>query len=99
MILANFAPPNMTPSAIYQEQLPSIWAQCESETLGPDSEKRNQEAQRAANHWSSRPTFILLAAQADNLPYEHVALTPGRTIKTRYRYIGPIPAREFPAVD
>ncbi|MGH8295864.1 MAG: hypothetical protein ACRETZ_10275 [Steroidobacteraceae bacterium] len=59
MTLANLRLTYGTPSAIYQ-QLPGIWAQRESEALGPDFEKRNKEAHRAATHWSSRPTLALL---------------------------------------
>jgi hypothetical protein len=98
MILTNRSFEHVTPYAIHQH-LPSIWDQRGSETLGPDSEKRNTQADLVAEHWSSRPTLILLAAQADNITYEHVALTPGRTIKTRYHYIGHLPAMEFPEAD
>lgn len=28
--------------------------------------------------------------------YEHVPLSPGKTVKTRYVYTGTVPAREFP---
>jgi hypothetical protein len=99
MTIANLARDYVTPPAIYQEQLPSIWKHQGSETLGPDSEKRNDEANRVIEHWSSRPTLILLAAQTNDLTYNNVPLAPGRTVKTRYRYIGRLPVGEFPEAD
>ncbi|MFZ0609616.1 MAG: hypothetical protein WAM75_18275, partial [Xanthobacteraceae bacterium] len=67
--------------------------------ISDDARKSNTQAQLAAEHFSSRPTLILLIAQSDDINYEHVALVPGKTVKTRYRYIGRVPAREYPDID
>lgn len=86
------------PTAFYR-QLPSIWSQTPSQAISDDARKSNTQAQSAAEHFSSRPTLVLLIAQIDDISYEHVALVPGKTIKTRYRYIGRLPAREYPDID
>ncbi len=99
MTIANLWRDHFTPPAVYWQLPLSIWDKRGSESLGPDSEKRNEQADLVIEHWAARPTLILLAAQADDLTYEHVPLTPGRTIKTRYRYIGRLPAMEFPEAD
>lgn len=99
MIHADLTTTYVTPTVISQH-LPSIWTQShESETLGPDSEKRNEATRLVIDHWSSRPTLILLASQGGDFPYQHIALTPGRKVKTRYHYVGRIPAREIPEAD
>jgi hypothetical protein len=86
------------PIAFYQ-QLPSIWSQTTSLAISEDARSSNTQAQLAAAHFSSRPTLVLLIAQSDDINYAHVALMPGKTIKTRYRYIGRLPAREYPDID
>jgi hypothetical protein len=80
----------------YRQQLPSIWAYSYSATQGPDAEESNVQAAKAAAHWSERPTLVLMVAASDDFTYEHVPLLPSRTIKTRYRYIGRIPPRDYP---
>ena len=83
--------------ALYQ-QLPSIWtSRSFSLAIGPDTAQSNTRALEAATHYSSRPTIIYLVAEHEDLTYDHVPLAPTRTIKTRYRFVGRLPAREFPA--
>jgi hypothetical protein len=85
--------------ALYQ-QLPSIWTeQPLSLALGPDTAQRNASALAAARHYSSRPTIIYLVAEFEDLTYDHVPLAQTRTIKTRYRFVGRLPARRLPSDD
>ena len=84
----------VAPAALHR-QIPWIWTQTLSQAIGPDAEQRDAQAFQAAIHWQARPTFVLLVAESD----DHVPLTPGHTIKTRYRYIGRLPARELPTSD
>lgn len=79
--------------------LPSIWTGTSSQAIGPDAAKRDVREFEAAVHWQARPTLVLLVAERDDLTYEHVPLAPRRPIKTRCRYDGPLPAREFPVDD
>lgn len=91
-------PVDAAPTAIY-EHLPGFWSQTPSQAISEDARKRDARAREAATHFSSRPTLVLLIAQSEDISYEHVALNPGRMVKTRYRHIGRLPAREFPDID
>lgn len=95
---ADMTPAGTAPTAFYQ-QLPSIWSQTPSQAIGRDAEERNIQARLALAHWSSRPTLVLLIAQIEDLTYEHLPLAPAKSVKTRYRYTGRIPPREFPDID
>jgi hypothetical protein len=88
-----------SPVAAYREQIPSIWSCSFSVAQGPDALQSDAQAKKAAAHWYERPTLVLLFAQNDDLTYQHVQLIPTHTIKTRYRFIGRIPAREYPLDD
>lgn len=85
--------------AALHNQLPSVWEQTLSQAIGPDARLRNAQELQAAAHWQARPTLVLLVAESNDLTYEHVPLTPRRSIKARYRNVGRIPAREFPTDD
>jgi hypothetical protein len=85
--------------AVYREQIPSIWSSSASFAQGPDALQRDAQTLKAAAHWYERPTLVLLFAQRDDFTYEHVPLLPTRTIKTRYRYVGRIPPREYSLDD
>jgi len=87
------------PVTAYREQMPSIWSASFSVSQGPDALQRDAQAMKAAAHWYERPTLVLLFAQSDDPTYQHVPLIPTHTIKTRYRYIGRIPAREYSLDD
>jgi len=83
--------------ALYQ-QLPSIWTdRALSLAIGPETAQSNIRALEAATHYSSRPTIIYLVAEFESLTYHHVPPAPTRTTKTRYRFVGRLPAREFPS--
>jgi hypothetical protein len=97
-MIASGMPVEAAPTVLHR-QLPSNWSQSSSLAISEDARQSNTQAQLAAAHFSARPTLVLLIAQSDDISYEHVALMPGRTVKTRYRYIGRLPAREFPDID
>ncbi len=97
-MIAYGMPVDCAPAALYRH-LPCIWRQTPSQAIGEDAKERDAREREAATHFSSRPTLVLLVAQGDDLAYEHVVPTPVRTIKTRYQYIGRLPAREFPDID
>ena len=89
--------PSYCVPGLYQ-QLPSIWSDRSlSLAIGPETAQSNVRALEAATHYSSRPTIIYLVAEFEDLTYDHVPLAPTRTIKTRYRFVGRLPAREIPS--
>lgn len=91
--------------AIHQNQVPphppyeypSVWRQTTSCASGPDAEQRNAVAQLARAHWCERPTIILLQfVENDSPAYQHITPTPIKSVRTQYKYIGRLRAREFP---
>ncbi len=83
-----------TPAA-YRAQLPSIWSQTHSVTQSPVAEASRLLAAAAHLHFAERPTIVLAFAESNDFTFEHVGLTPTRTVKARYRFIGKLPPREL----
>lgn len=81
--------------AHYRSQMPSIWSQTYSFTQGQDASATLARRKEALDHYAGRPTIALAFAESSDFTYEHVALTPTRTVKTQYQFIGRLPPREY----
>lgn len=81
--------------AAYRAQLPSIWSQTYSVAQGQVAEASRAIANAALVHFAERPTIVLAFAESEDVTFEHIALTPNRSVKTRYRHVGRLSPREY----